>query len=1206
MKTLYNLKLRRNSISVLLTLVLLIVVIPLYASEITKAGYINVTATEARHILNTKQNVLILDVRDQQEYESGHLTGALSVPLAELQQRMHTIDFKMTLLVYSQKKEQSAAACELLWNNGYRSLFNLSKGITEWKQAGFYMITGNKPNGDTKRQIPPGTGLPKNRLSATGSGYCPSYGGSHTYEYIQSATYSLLSEGILSITVIVGIANPTGCVYGEPCPEYDDSPEYINAWIDWNGNQVFEENERALNAALTGYLGINYYGSMSTSSIISIPDTIVNSTWMRVNLGWDYDPDDPCDYSWTWGDVVDQPVEINVTPPKIEDITIKGIPYESAPITNDPSLNGAEKVKLEAKIKENENYDITKINWSDEIVPGNDNPYEYTASPGSQGNKNVTCTITYKHKTSGIIGTDYMSKTFKLFFNKSGDDDGNHEPNWFKYWKSDGAVPDMEPAKYDAAEAGYGYMTGTGELFLSPTAAGQHYSSPIVLTTSLGTESFGGPTVKGIDCTAEIIGHENYHNWVTNQWKAGGSFAGKTDSDKGTQAADCNDELPDFYETATSKTKNDDTDSYDLEHKKSDTYKIYGDQEYMAMRAGDNKRGIAAKDWAYQGKQSNPSYHFEGGEKASPLAYEPVMAKFTGNFSDIGVDTTSDGIFEYLQIMTGVNVTAGGQFNIVARLYDNSLQEITFFNKPFILDIGIQNIPIEFEGLAIQQHGIDGPYEVSVLMYNEFGDEIDNKLLAFTTNPYNHNAFKKKDATFSTNFSDYGTDTDYDYYYDYLTIEAGINVLSAGAYAIEGALYGSDGNMIEIINSDTTLSEGNNTVALKFDGSLINQSKINGPYQLRYLSLSNKYGTVDFVLDAFSTKYYSYQDFKRTQAQFNNQFSDFGTDLDNDGRYNFMTVKVGVESILSGTYKLVGHLYDKNDEKVLTDENTSYLYNGSNTMDLEFDGISLYQHGVDGPYILKYLSLLDENGNLMDLINNADSTSDYLVTDFQKPASPLVTLTGNYVDYKSDLDSNDVYEYLTVDAGVTLSDSGYVIIKAKLEDMNGAEIVWAENIAYLHADIPQVVLLNFDGRAIFKHKVNGPYYLKNVYIYHTGDPSQPDYVANAYTTSSYLYTEFDTVSGNQTSISGNESGGFIKLYPNPSNGRLAVEIQNTKGPIGIQLITETGKMLLTKQYEPHNSKVTEYINLAGYPSGTYFIKVVFGKTVRYEKLILKK
>nr|QNO53283.1 hypothetical protein OJOIIACA_00007 [Methanosarcinales archaeon ANME-1 ERB6] len=105
--------------------------------------------------------------------------------------------------------------------------------------------------------------------SSSAPGYCPSYGGSHSYEYISSVTYTQNPGGTMTITVDIYIANPTGCTYGNPCPEYDNSPEYVNVWVDWDGDKVFESGEKVIDAALTGYLGLNYHGTMTTSVMIA-------------------------------------------------------------------------------------------------------------------------------------------------------------------------------------------------------------------------------------------------------------------------------------------------------------------------------------------------------------------------------------------------------------------------------------------------------------------------------------------------------------------------------------------------------------------------------------------------------------------------------------------------------------------------------------------------------------------------------------------------------------------------------------------------------------------------------------------------------------------------------------------------------------------------------------------------------------------------
>jgi hypothetical protein len=56
---------------------------------------------------------------------------------------------------------------------------------------------------------------------------------------------------------------------------------------------------------------------------------------------------------------------------------------------------------------------------------------------------------------------------------------------------------------------------------------------------------------------------------------------------------------------------------------------------------------------------------------------------------------------------------------------------------------------------------------------------------------------------------------------------------------------------------------------------------------------------------------------------------------------------------------------------------------------------------------------------------------------------------------------------------------------------------------------------NFDGGSIYKHGENGQYSVKNLYIYHTGDPTVPDYVVDAHITGFYNFNEFDTIPGMQ-------------------------------------------------------------------------------------------
>lgn len=169
----------------------------------------------------------------------------------------------------------------------------------------------------------------------------------------------------------------------------------------------------------------------------------------------------------------------------------------------------------------------------------------------------------------------------------------------------------------------------------------------------------------------------------------------------------------------------------------------------------------------------------------------------------------------------------------------------------------------------------------------------------------------------------------------------------------------------------------------------------------------------------------------------------------------------------------------------------SHFDTGNQSMQLTFEGFTIYKHRVNGPYNLKNLRLLDENGEPIDFIYDAHTTSAYNYTDFHRPA---VELTGNYSDYGQE------YDYIIVEVEVIVKNAGNYALNARLMDKNGSEIVWASTTSWLNADQPQIMKLNFDGQSIYDHGVSGPYYVRDLYVYNMANTSQSDYVYDAYTT----------------------------------------------------------------------------------------------------------
>jgi glyoxylase-like metal-dependent hydrolase (beta-lactamase superfamily II)/rhodanese-related sulfurtransferase len=78
----------------------------------------------------------VLDVRRAWEFASGHVPGAVNVPLDELPQRLDEIDASAPLAIVCQSGYRSAIAASLLAPRRKAALYNVAGGTTAWKAAG--------------------------------------------------------------------------------------------------------------------------------------------------------------------------------------------------------------------------------------------------------------------------------------------------------------------------------------------------------------------------------------------------------------------------------------------------------------------------------------------------------------------------------------------------------------------------------------------------------------------------------------------------------------------------------------------------------------------------------------------------------------------------------------------------------------------------------------------------------------------------------------------------------------------------------------------------------------------------------------------------------------------------------------------------------------------------------------------------------------
>lgn len=71
----------------------------------------------------------LVDVRNQSEFDENHITGAVNIPLPELQNRMKELDKEEIIHVYCKSGYRSAIACSILQHHGYKKVVNLNGGM---------------------------------------------------------------------------------------------------------------------------------------------------------------------------------------------------------------------------------------------------------------------------------------------------------------------------------------------------------------------------------------------------------------------------------------------------------------------------------------------------------------------------------------------------------------------------------------------------------------------------------------------------------------------------------------------------------------------------------------------------------------------------------------------------------------------------------------------------------------------------------------------------------------------------------------------------------------------------------------------------------------------------------------------------------------------------------------------------------------------
>jgi rhodanese-related sulfurtransferase len=96
-----------------------------------------VSTLQATQLMN-RDDAVVVDLRAADEYAKGHILGARSIPIADLERRAGELDKHKTkpVIVHCGDGNRAGAGVALLRKLGFANVVNLSGGYAAWQQAG--------------------------------------------------------------------------------------------------------------------------------------------------------------------------------------------------------------------------------------------------------------------------------------------------------------------------------------------------------------------------------------------------------------------------------------------------------------------------------------------------------------------------------------------------------------------------------------------------------------------------------------------------------------------------------------------------------------------------------------------------------------------------------------------------------------------------------------------------------------------------------------------------------------------------------------------------------------------------------------------------------------------------------------------------------------------------------------------------------------
>jgi hypothetical protein len=347
---------------------------------------------------------------------------------------------------------------------------------------------------------------------------------------------------------------------------------------------------------------------------------------------------------------------------------------------------------------------------------------------------------------------------------------------------------------------------------------------------------------------------------------------------------------------------------------------------------------------------------------------------------------------------------------------------------------------------------------------------------------------------------DQGIDEDGDGTYDFLEIGVQVDVTQAAYYGVELRGLASSDSVYMDIRPDTYLEPrevGLQVFLIRVSGQWIHSFGVN-PVSVSSISLRDlDNNPIEEIEQVPLSREYLYTEFDSPGATLTGVILDRGVDEDGDGTYDFLEIGVQVNVTREAQYRI----------DVSGAQWTGYAWGpGVQTVNVTINGQMISVSGLNLDNI-SFVSLSDENGNILWRLEEAPLSREYLYTEFDVPGA---LLTGTIYDSGVDEDGDGTFDYLEVSVEINVTRPGEYYVGAwelQTDESEPMEGVGGSNYQFNVSVGVHVWALRLDGSTIYSSGLN-PVGVSNLEI--SGDYRAYSQVLTGIPLSRrYLYTEFD-------------------------------------------------------------------------------------------------